>query len=124
MAKTVTILYRWDLPGAKRWELRVSGLHKGRIYVDMSTIDPDVSRSVAKEFANSGSFMLDGPISGSPVGVIPPTVAYTGRFLVCSKIMSFAAIRYCTAMRQENSSILVLSQTRLSHSFATMFGIQ
>ncbi len=47
----------------------VSGLRKGGIYIDMSTIDPDASRSVAAEFAKVGSIMLDGPISGSPVTV-------------------------------------------------------
>jgi len=47
----------------------VSGLKKGGIYIDMSTIDPDSSRTVAAEFAKAGLFMLDGPISGSPVTV-------------------------------------------------------
>jgi 3-hydroxyisobutyrate dehydrogenase-like beta-hydroxyacid dehydrogenase len=47
----------------------VSGLKEGGIYVDMSTIDPESSRAVAAEFAKAGSFMLDGPISGSPVTV-------------------------------------------------------
>jgi 3-hydroxyisobutyrate dehydrogenase-like beta-hydroxyacid dehydrogenase len=47
----------------------VSSLRRGGIYVDMSTIDPDASRSVAAEFTKAGSIMLDGPISGSPVTV-------------------------------------------------------
>jgi 3-hydroxyisobutyrate dehydrogenase-like beta-hydroxyacid dehydrogenase len=47
----------------------ISGLRKGGIYVDMSTIDPDASRAVAAEFARAGSVMLDGPLSGSPVTV-------------------------------------------------------
>jgi 3-hydroxyisobutyrate dehydrogenase-like beta-hydroxyacid dehydrogenase len=47
----------------------VSGLREDGIYIDMSTIDPDASRSVAAEFAKAGSIMLDGPISGSPVTV-------------------------------------------------------
>ncbi len=47
----------------------ISGLRKGGIYIDMSTIDPDASRAVAAEFKKAGSFMLDGPISGSPVTV-------------------------------------------------------
>jgi 3-hydroxyisobutyrate dehydrogenase-like beta-hydroxyacid dehydrogenase len=47
----------------------VSGLRKGGIYIDMSTIDPESSRVVAAEFAKAGAFMLDGPISGSPVTV-------------------------------------------------------
>jgi 3-hydroxyisobutyrate dehydrogenase-like beta-hydroxyacid dehydrogenase len=47
----------------------VSGLRKGGIYIDMSTIDPDASRAVAAEFAKAGLIMLDGPLSGSPVTV-------------------------------------------------------
>jgi 3-hydroxyisobutyrate dehydrogenase-like beta-hydroxyacid dehydrogenase len=47
----------------------VSGLKKGGIYIDMSTIEPDDSRSLAAEFAKAGSIMLDGPLSGSPVTV-------------------------------------------------------
>jgi 3-hydroxyisobutyrate dehydrogenase-like beta-hydroxyacid dehydrogenase len=47
----------------------VSGLKKGGIYIDMSTIEPDESRAVAAEFAKAGSIMLDGPLSGSPVTV-------------------------------------------------------
>jgi 3-hydroxyisobutyrate dehydrogenase-like beta-hydroxyacid dehydrogenase len=47
----------------------LSGLRAGGIYADMSTIAPDVSRAVAAEFAKAGRFMLDAPISGSPVTV-------------------------------------------------------
>jgi 3-hydroxyisobutyrate dehydrogenase-like beta-hydroxyacid dehydrogenase len=47
----------------------ISGLKKGGIYIDMSTIEPDESRAVAAEFAKAGSIMLDGPLSGSPVTV-------------------------------------------------------
>jgi 3-hydroxyisobutyrate dehydrogenase-like beta-hydroxyacid dehydrogenase len=47
----------------------VSGLKKGGIYIDMSTIEPDASRTIAVEFAKAGSIMLDGPLSGSPVTV-------------------------------------------------------
>lgn len=47
----------------------MSGLRKRGIYIDMSTIAPDDSRAIAAQFAKSGSVMLDGPISGSPVTV-------------------------------------------------------
>lgn len=47
----------------------VSGLRKGGIFIDMSTIEPDASRAIAAEFAKAEKFMLDGPISGSPVTV-------------------------------------------------------
>src|SRR4029079_1680591 len=47
----------------------VSGLRRGGIYIDMSTIEPDASRAVAEQLAAAGSVMLDGPLSGSPVTV-------------------------------------------------------
>jgi 3-hydroxyisobutyrate dehydrogenase-like beta-hydroxyacid dehydrogenase len=47
----------------------VSGIGKGNVYIDMSTIEPDESRAVAAEFAKAGAIMLDGPLSGSPVTV-------------------------------------------------------
>ena len=47
----------------------LSGLKKGGIYIDMSTISPPVSKAVAAKFAEAGRFMLDAPISGSPVTV-------------------------------------------------------
>jgi 3-hydroxyisobutyrate dehydrogenase-like beta-hydroxyacid dehydrogenase len=45
----------------------ISGLSPGGIYVDMSTIDPEVSRELASQFAAAGSTMLDAPLSGSPI---------------------------------------------------------
>src|SRR5437016_10195053 len=47
----------------------LAGLREGGIYADMSTINPDVSRAIAAEFAKAGRQMLDAPISGSPVTV-------------------------------------------------------
>jgi 3-hydroxyisobutyrate dehydrogenase-like beta-hydroxyacid dehydrogenase len=47
----------------------ISGLKRGGIYIDMSTIDPDASRAVAAEFTSAGSVMFDAPVSGSPVTV-------------------------------------------------------
>jgi 3-hydroxyisobutyrate dehydrogenase-like beta-hydroxyacid dehydrogenase len=47
----------------------LAGLKPGGIYADMSTISPDVSREIAAEFAKAGRFMLDAPLSGSPVTV-------------------------------------------------------
>jgi 3-hydroxyisobutyrate dehydrogenase-like beta-hydroxyacid dehydrogenase len=47
----------------------ISGIGKGSIFIDMSTIEPDESRAIADEFAKVGATMLDGPLSGSPVTV-------------------------------------------------------
>ncbi|MBU2611344.1 MAG: NAD(P)-dependent oxidoreductase [Chloroflexi bacterium] len=43
----------------------LAGLTPGKIYVDMSTISPAVSRDIAKQVAAKDAFMLDSPVSGS-----------------------------------------------------------
>ncbi|MGH3649566.1 MAG: NAD(P)-dependent oxidoreductase [Acidimicrobiia bacterium] len=45
----------------------IAGLGPESVYLDMSTIDPEVSRSISAEFEVAGLTMLDAPISGSPV---------------------------------------------------------
>jgi 3-hydroxyisobutyrate dehydrogenase-like beta-hydroxyacid dehydrogenase len=47
----------------------IEGLAEDAVYLDMSTIDPDVSRKVAAAFADRGLTMLDAPLSGSPVTI-------------------------------------------------------
>lgn len=39
-------------------------------YIDMSTISPDVARTVAKAFADAGHPALDAPVSGGEAGAI------------------------------------------------------
>lgn len=43
----------------------LAGLRKDGIYVDMSTVSPDLSRSLAKQAGERGARMLDAPVSGS-----------------------------------------------------------
>lgn len=47
----------------------IAGLSSEAVYLDMSTIDPLVSREMAAAFAERGLTMLDAPLSGSPVTV-------------------------------------------------------
>src|SRR5260221_9932920 len=47
----------------------VSGLRKGSIYLDMSTIDPDASREVGAAFSKAGLTMMDAPISGTTLAI-------------------------------------------------------
>jgi 3-hydroxyisobutyrate dehydrogenase-like beta-hydroxyacid dehydrogenase len=47
----------------------LAGLSSGAIHIDMSTINPEVTRACAAQFAEAGRVFLDGPISGSPVTV-------------------------------------------------------
>lgn len=51
----------------------------GQIYVDMSTIDPDVSIDVAKKIAATGAVMLDAPVVKSRPAAIEGTLGiYVG----------------------------------------------
>jgi 3-hydroxyisobutyrate dehydrogenase-like beta-hydroxyacid dehydrogenase len=43
----------------------LAGLGPGKVYADMSTIDPEASRRLAKVVAETGASMLDAPVSGS-----------------------------------------------------------
>jgi len=47
----------------------IAGLSSRGVYLDMSTIDPLVSRGTATAFAERGLTMLDAPLSGSPVTI-------------------------------------------------------
>lgn len=53
----------------------LAGIGEDSVYLDMSTIDPQVSRDVAAAFAERGRTMLDAPLSGSPVTVAQGTAS-------------------------------------------------
>lgn len=46
------------------------GAHDGLLVIDMSTISPDVSRSIAERAAERGFKVLDAPVSGGQVGAV------------------------------------------------------
>lgn len=45
----------------------LAGLRPGAIFVDMSTVSPAVSRTIAAQVAATGAYMLDAPVSGSAI---------------------------------------------------------
>src|SRR5579884_1500323 len=45
-----------------------AGVRPGSLVIDMSTIEPSVSRALASEAADRGAGMLDAPVSGGDVG--------------------------------------------------------
>jgi 3-hydroxyisobutyrate dehydrogenase-like beta-hydroxyacid dehydrogenase len=45
----------------------LAGLAPNSVYVDMSTVSPGVSRDIASRVAGLGAYMLDAPVSGSPL---------------------------------------------------------
>lgn len=52
------------------------GAHEGLTYIDMSSIDPLVSRSVSEELAGKGVKMLDAPVSGGEPFAIEGTLSF------------------------------------------------
>ncbi len=44
-----------------------AGLSRGKIYVEMSTVNPAVSRELAAQVSANGAQMLDAPVSGSVI---------------------------------------------------------
>jgi 3-hydroxyisobutyrate dehydrogenase-like beta-hydroxyacid dehydrogenase len=55
-----------DAPDVERVALGadgiVAGIRAGSFYIDMSTIDPDTTRSVGKQIAAKGASMIDSPV--------------------------------------------------------------
>src|SRR6266480_3966536 len=45
----------------------LAGLAPGKIYIDMSTVNPAASRATAKQVEAKGAQMLDAPVSGSVI---------------------------------------------------------
>ena len=50
------------------------GARPGLIYIDMSTISPEIAQSVARRLAERGITMLDAPVSGGETGAINATL--------------------------------------------------
>lgn len=46
------------------------GARRGQLFIDMSTINPIVSRKIAKELESAGVAMVDAPVSGGEKGAI------------------------------------------------------
>ena len=54
----------------------LAGMGPGKVYVDMSTVSPSISRELASQVAEKGASMLDAPVSGSAVTVEAGTLSF------------------------------------------------
>ncbi len=45
----------------------IAGLAQGKVFIDMSTVSPSFSRSIAEKVREKGADMMDAPVSGSVV---------------------------------------------------------
>ncbi len=53
----------------------IHGVRSGSLIIDMSTISPETTRSMANQFSQAGASMLDAPVSGGEVGAIAATLS-------------------------------------------------
>jgi 2-hydroxy-3-oxopropionate reductase len=67
----------------------IEGANKGSIIVDMSTISPVATRTMAAKLAEKGIEMLDAPVSGGEVGAINATLS----IMVGGKPQIFARVK-------------------------------
>lgn len=80
------------------------GVREGAIVIDMSTIDPSVSRKIAQFLGSKNVKMLDAPVSGGPEGAEAGTLSIMvggdeGVFHLCENIFKAMGknIFYCGA---------------------------
>jgi 3-hydroxyisobutyrate dehydrogenase-like beta-hydroxyacid dehydrogenase len=66
----------------------LAGLAAGKIWVDMSTVSPDVSREIADRVRALGATMLDAPVSGS----VPQVQAGTLTIMVGGDKQAYARV--------------------------------
>jgi 3-hydroxyisobutyrate dehydrogenase-like beta-hydroxyacid dehydrogenase len=66
----------------------LAGLSAGKIWVDMSTVSPDVSREIAERVHGLGATMLDAPVSGS----VPQVQAGTLTIMVGGDKQAYARV--------------------------------
>jgi 3-hydroxyisobutyrate dehydrogenase-like beta-hydroxyacid dehydrogenase len=66
----------------------LAGLRDGKVYVDMSTVSPRVSRELAEQVSSLGAQMLDSPVSGS----IPQAESGTLAIFVGGDADAFAVV--------------------------------
>ncbi len=53
----------------------IHGAQAGHLLIDMSTISPEITRSLAQQLADKNIDMLDAPVSGGEVGAIDGTLS-------------------------------------------------
>ena len=66
----------------------LAGLGAGKVWVDMSTVSPHVSRDVAQRAQERGAAMLDAPVSGS----VPQVQAGTLTIMVGGDAQAYARV--------------------------------
>ena len=53
----------------------IEGIQAGALVIDMSTISPEATRTMAQKFSQAGASMLDAPVSGGEVGAIAASLS-------------------------------------------------
>lgn len=92
-AADVVVTMLPDTPQVEAVVLGPGGLRDnpppGRIVVDMSTISPEATRRMSAALAEVGVALLDGPVSGGPIGAKNATLSV----MIGGEAAAFAAVR-------------------------------
>ncbi len=54
----------------------LAGLRPDAVFIDMSTVSPSISRTLAAQVAERGAHMLDAPVSGSAITLEQRTLSF------------------------------------------------
>ncbi len=76
---SVVITIVGDSPDVEQIALGERGIvesaHEGLVHIDMTTMSPAVTRTIAERYAKAGIDMLDAPVSGGEQGAIDGTLS-------------------------------------------------
>jgi 3-hydroxyisobutyrate dehydrogenase-like beta-hydroxyacid dehydrogenase len=93
----------------------LAGLVPGSVYVDMSTVSPQTSRSLAERVESLGATMLSAPVSGS----VPAAEAGTLAIIVGGNVDAFERVE--PILRELGSTVTLVGDA--SHALLLKLGI-
>jgi 3-hydroxyisobutyrate dehydrogenase len=96
----------------------VAGAHKNLVVADMSTVNPNSSRKIAKEFENHGIIMLDTPVMGGP------NVAIKGELVLMASGNKEAFEKYRKVFEAVANKVFFLGEIGTAHSVKLAMNLQ
>ena len=96
----------------------IKGKHEGLVVADMSTINPNSSREIAKQFAEHGITMLDTPVMGGP------NVAIKGELVLMASGNKDAFDKHKKTFETIASKTFFLGENGTAHSVKLAMNLQ
>lgn len=96
----------------------VEGMHNGLVVSDMSTINPNESKDIAKKFDENGITMLDTPVMGGP------NVAINGKLVLMAAGNKAAFEKHKKVFETVASKTFFLGKNGTAHSVKLAMNLQ